>query len=243
MKARPIPFSGALPLTIREGRKTNTRRTLKIQGTRCEPELMPDGITTGWRIDVRHQFGSTQILFCPYGAPGDLLWVREDHYRYGHWEPVAGALTPTGRQKWAFVPESSEVRFDAPPSYRRGRHHRDPWAPAWHKRLGRFMPRWASRTTLRIVEVRVERLQDISEEDAHAEGARFSGFNSEQDFLRFGVSHQDCLDARFRHAFRELWEAINGPESWDANPWVWVLTFVAINSNVDAVLARQAVVQ
>lgn len=249
MKARPIPFSGALPLAIREGRKTQTRRVVKWKATTPGLNLQFSGLSIERLQSVdgpvyvlvgatrdSYEFRSEPML-CPYGQPGDLLWVREDHYRYGHWEPVAGALTPTGRQKWAFVPDSSEVRFDAPPSYRRGRHHRDPWAPAWHKRLGRFMPRWASRTTLRLAEVRVERLQDISEADAAAEGLD----RVEDGAARWGV--QGLVDSWHydpRQSYRALWESINGPESWDANPWVWALTFEVIKANVDAVLIELA---
>lgn len=145
--------------------------------------------------------------------PGDRLYVREEHYRFGHWEPVPGVKTKTGRMKWRFVADTEEVRYDPPAEFRGGRHHHDPDTPAWHKRLGRFMPRSAARTVLEIINVRVERVQDISEEDAWAEGCP-------PDRIPDG-----CPSALAW--FHALWEPMNAKRGygWDANPWVWVVEF------------------
>lgn len=153
---------------------------------------------------------------CPYGRTGDGIWVREEHFRFGHWEPVPGVKTKTGRIKWRFAADDGFVRFsdesDAPTQYRKGRNHKDPDAPVWHKRLARFMPRKFSRITLEITAVRVERLQDISEADAKNEGVTIA-------------SAIICEPDRARRAYRTLWEQINGHGSWDANPYVWVIEF------------------
>lgn len=173
IRERPILFSGAMVRAILEGRKTQTRRVVKAIGpdTRYVMTTGEIGLPAGvWREDGWLLPDIGPKFKCPYGVPGDRLWVREEHYRFGHWEPVQGVRTKGGRQKWKFVADTTEVLFDAPPSFRRGRHHKDPEIKAWHKRLGRFMPKSLARTWLEITGVRVERLQDISEADALAEG-------------------------------------------------------------------------
>lgn len=108
---------------------------------------------------------------CPYGHPGSILYVRETHYRYGHWE-LTGKLTNRGKPKWKFVAlEGVPARFDEPhPGCLVSRSRLYPEAGNWYKRLGRFMPKACARTYLEVVSVRVERLQDITEADAIAEG-------------------------------------------------------------------------
>jgi hypothetical protein len=222
MKERPILFSGPMVRAILEGRKTQTRRVVKPQpvftaaqeneivsafpGSRLS-ECMTQAWLDGW-VDVQ----------CPYGQPGDRPWVREPHYVFGHWEPVPTRRTRTGRQKWRFVADPRKAPLYEPPTeYRKGRHHKDPYTPAWHARLGRFMPRALSRLSLEITESRVQRLQEISEADARAEGV------VADDISRVGVP---CRPARGR--FEELWDSINGERpgcSWEKNPWVWCLTF------------------
>lgn len=200
MKERPILFSAPMVRALLAGTKTQTRRVVKPQPETADVEnrrIVPY-IGAGDRL--------ARELRCPYGGPGDHLWVREDHYRYGHWEPLPGVRTKTGRMKWRFVAETDEIRFDPPASFRKGRHTKDPETPAWHKRLGRFMPRAFSRLTLELTEVRVERVQDMSEADAIAEG----------------WMHPEIEPLVW---YRHLWESINGPGSWGANPWVWVVSF------------------
>jgi hypothetical protein len=242
-KERPILFSGPMVRAIQDGRKTQTRRVMKHQPeTVCGKPERPDA---GW-WNEKGQFWmkrSTVANFeCPYGKPGDRLWVRETFYQFGHWESVPGVKTKTGRMKWRFVAHDDFVLYDAPDEFRKGRHHKDPATPAWHKRLGRFMPRWASRITLEITGVRVERVQDITETDAIAEGLTEYFWNSEAAALphlaaeiKAGTRYwQHVIPKRSRQgsvwnkanlAFRELWNDINGPDSWDANPWVWVVEF------------------
>lgn len=219
MAERPILFSAPMVRAILDGAKTQTRRLVNLTGRLIEMRWSPLHPERGLRVTVRTGPRSTHtgpigdhLDACPYGQPGDRLWVREEHFRFGHWEPVAGAKTRKGgRQKWMFVADSDETRFTAPDGVevRRGRHHRDPATPAWHKRLARFMPRCLSRITLEVTSVHVERLHEISDDDARAEGAP-GPFDS-------------LFTPRLR--FERLWESINGPESWDANPWVWVVSF------------------
>lgn len=245
MKTKPILYSAPMVRAILEGRKTQTRRVLKPQPpvsacypgpiTNSEPlaygfYLRRDELIDGQTVDA----GNLQRILCPYGKPGDLLWAREEHYRFGHWEPVTGVLTKKGRQKWAFIPDSDEVLFDAPAEFRGARHHNDPYTPAWHKRLARFMFREHSRFTQRITGIRVERLQDISEADAIAEGVEYYFAGLFKDYLQPGEIGINCPIA----SYRSLWESINGPGSWDANPWVWVIETEAHLCNVDEFLQR-----
>ena len=153
--------------------------------------------------------------FCPHGQVSDRLWVRETYYQRGYWQATPGLKTKAGRQKWAFRAASSKILFDPPSAFRKGRHHKDPETVAWHKRLGRFMPRQLSRITLEITEVRVERLRDISGPDAMAEGwPRYEELYPNVD-----------ADSKARGWYMRLWESINGRGSWDENPWVWKIEF------------------
>ena len=134
----------------------------------------------------------------PYGQPGDRLWVRET---FGHFE-----------RNQHFKP-GCNVYYRADGNCL----ELEPWRPSIH------MPRWASRITLEITSVRVERLQEISIEDAKAEGAWGPDDSIVQKVADyFGT---DIFSANPRKAFQMLWESINGPDSWAANPWVWAIEF------------------
>lgn len=138
---------------------------------------------------------------CPYGQPGDRLWVREAWQAIDGNERALRIMTePHPSRGWieyaATVPEGHEP----PPR----------WRPSIH------MPRWASRITLEVTGVRVERLQDISEADATAEGV-----SAIPDEMRRATPRCD---------FQALWQSINGPDSWAANPWVWIVEFRRIES-------------
>jgi hypothetical protein len=209
MKERPILFRPEMVKTILDGRKTQTRRIIR------HPEYF--GCLTGDCPHEKQIECTTAITVwaateCPYGTEMDKLWVREEHFQFGHWEPKS-LLTKSGRMKWRFVPDHDKVLFDAPNDFRRGRHDKDPYTSDWHKRLARFMPKKFSRITLEITGVRVERLQDISEEDAEAEGTKYPAG---------GPTSCYCM------GYSWLWESINGKGSWDKNPWVWVIEFKRI---------------
>jgi hypothetical protein len=147
-----------------------------------------------------------------FGQPGDLLWVRETFFAFGRWDTRFNAAKQ--REEWYFTDMTQAAghtwRYAADEGQGADAHaRRDAGAaPAWHKRPALFMPRAASRILLEIVEVRVERLQDIGVADALAEG-----LPPEADPVL---------------AYRGVWEGINGPGSWEANPLVWVLAFAQI---------------
>lgn len=184
VRERPILFSGAMIRAILDGRKTMTRRVCKP----AEAEALSFVVDCGngrWGDEE----GSVQFP-CPYGQPGDRLWVKETfiHEPADYcWE--ASVSIPCR-------PASTVYRADCDGETRGG---------GWTSPL--FMPRNLSRITLEVTEVRVERLQAISARDAWAEGIPASP------------------DVDPSHEFRELWASINGAGSWDANPWVWAISF------------------
>lgn len=248
MKFIPTLFSTPMVQSILEGRKTKTRRVVKAEISPAQGEYPATWNYRFWagspfqsqeeQDPPRHQLvdgiGRVIILKCPYGQPGDILWVREEFYQIGHWEHDDNPKKKrkSGRQAWKFVPDFAEIKYsDNPPEeYRRGRHHKDPSTSAWHKRLARFMPKASCRIFLRVKSVRVERLQDITESDSKLEGVK-------QYFHTNGKCHdgyENYLDPAGKkywlatHSFQSLWQSINGPESWNENPWVWVIEFERI---------------
>ncbi len=181
MKERPILFSAPMVRALLDGSKTQTRRVVKPT---------PEWIGQSGVLSYRGRVGLPHAL-CPYGQPGDRLWVRETHMDLG------------ACYLYRADAEAEQERAIVAP--------RQLWRPAIH------MPRAASRITLEITGVRVERLQDISEDDALAEGCSSTA-----------IVHEDGEDYTGHYASEEyqvLWESINGPGSWDANPWVWVVEF------------------
>jgi hypothetical protein len=210
VKERPILFNADMVNAILAGLKTQTRRVIKDQ----PPEgcgLIDVGVYAPIVIDRKGEQQPGPDVFgafsedgdwgfkCPYGQPGDRLWVREA-FRNRRVDNSPGDVVYR-----ADHPGESNV----PGSCGRS------WKPSIH------MPRWASRITLEIVSVRVERLKDISKIDAEAEGVQRHG-DSWKDYLHPTDSHF-ALDART--SFATLWSSINGPGSWAANPWVWVVEF------------------
>lgn len=231
MKERPIPFSAPMVRAVLAGTKTQTRRVCKPAQFYSLSHVVevPDPQERGQVYNGSH-FGDEEgdIQFAsPYGGRGDRLWVREA------WR-TADTLDPLSPSAIA------DKCLDA--------GYRKPWAPLqWEAdgsknkdwrgfgpgngivvgpgklRPGMFMPLWASRITLEVTGVRVERLQDISEADAIAEGVETPPTPAEYR----DACGELVLPSRrtAREAYRVLWEQINGPESWSANPWVWVVKF------------------
>lgn len=197
MKERPILFSGEMVRAILDGSKTMTRRVIKPQ---------PGNVTTGptpmgsnWM--AWGMYGMVRDLWCPYGQPVDRLWVRET------WSQFAPRPKPGDG-----VPENACIDYRADYSasaLRRGLDSDgDPYKPpSWRPSI--HMPRWASRINLEVVSVRVERVQDISEDDARAEGI------------------SNPLGSLALNIFPSLWDSINLKRGygWDTNPWVWVIEF------------------
>lgn len=196
MKSRPILFSAPMVRALMAGTKTQTRRPLR-DGTWLDPK---EGVIR--MCSVGNGVTGFQSVACPYGVPGDQLWVRET------WAHHVQAQSAERDEDGPFVyaadgPQALQARLASK------------WTPGIH------MFRWASRITLEITAVRVERLQDISEADAQAEGIEYSE--------RFGgycigeAQHFNSHDPR--ESYWSLWETINGPGSVESNPWVWCLSF------------------
>lgn len=200
MKDRPILFSAPMVRAILAGQKTQTRRMVRPIGSDDGFVLQDCG--SGW-WPYRSDDGESAITrdgnetphSCPYGQPGDRLWVRET------WAYGIHALAAARDEDGPFV-------YSADGSTQ-GRLC-DRWRPSIH------MPRTASRITLEVIGVRVERLCDISEADATAEGTPNSLHLSGGRFAKENFCH--------------LWETINGEGSWSTNPWVWVVKFARIKS-------------
>jgi hypothetical protein len=199
---------------ILDGRKTQTRRI--VSGKFALEWLQPGMFTPEYVSDPANGL-------CPYGAPGDRLWVRET------WFPDPPIDGWDGDVSW-----QDERRIDGVPAHYRKPEHcifAASWdGPRLRWRPGIHMPRWASRLTLEVTEVRVERLQDICENDAVAEGVeeivdperfwRWKNYMPERE-----SSAVLCSLPSARESFWSLWESINGTASLSANPWVWCVSF------------------
>jgi len=197
MKERPMLFSGPMVRAILDGRKTQTRRIIKPQ-----PKFVPR-----W-LDEGHWYG----LRCPYGEPGDRLWVRETWAAPHKYDALPPRLIPVGtnihyRSTW-----------EGPCGLR--------WRPSIH------MPRWASRVTLEITNIRAERLHDISWDDALAEGIdRLVDRYDEPDVWRdYSSEGPPEYTSDPIESYATLWESIHGSGAWDKNPWVWVLEFARVEA-------------
>ncbi|PVZ19970.1 MULTISPECIES: hypothetical protein [unclassified Pseudomonas] len=215
VKERPILFSAPMVRAILEGRKTVTRRP-------CKPQPSPHAHTKSADGNAMGSWWETakQIQRCPYGQPGDRLWVRESFWQAGDWistypEDDEGHWSGSRRVHYRVDGEPpNEPNHHYPNGLRNGSFSAADPHKIWRARPSIHMPRWASRILLEITEVRVERLQDISEEQAEAEGV---------DFLRSIPDCDETLTAR--QLFECLWDSINGASAWDANPWVWAVSF------------------
>jgi hypothetical protein len=212
-----------------DGRKTQTRRVVK-RPTYCPPDYLHDpsgilpGAATWWRHPKGLHVGYSQL--CPYGKPGDLLWVRETFARDGLRDGEKVFYRADGESQ--FMGEMREsngnvTRYFTDHWERNGeKKNGGDWKPSIH------MPRWASRLTLELTVLRVERLKDIRREDTVAEGC----LPGDPDDFDSPTSSRD--------AYQRLWESINGSGSWDANPCVWVLEFRVHKQNVDDFLKAKA---
>jgi hypothetical protein len=216
MKERPILFSTPMVQAILDGRKSQTRRIVKIPDLIKEPDryyylgnsndldiprkAIPydERVYHAWRLNNNNM--PMWVEHCPYGKVGDRLWVRET------WTKTM----VRDEEGWFFV-----YKADG-----------DDWAAPWKPSI--FMPKEASRIKLEITNIRVERVQDISEDDAIAEGIqtlcdpKISKTGSGERFYNENDYPTDHYES--------LWESINGKGSWDLNPWVWVISFRRINA-------------
>ncbi len=249
MKERPILFSAPMVRALLDGSKTQTRRVVKPQPSGSSLDDPLDGKWLGKTFDglILPKIRDLPIE-TPYGQPGDRLWVRES-WRIGAWCEDNGLLaidylaSEPEKTPWIKVPEDAEnfhggsvfekywvqstddaIESDLSTDIN-GRYHWEPGQSPCRKRPSIHMPRWASRITLEITRVRVERLQEISGDDAKAEGVDIPKTMSVLDNDTKGRPH-----SAYRHCYKLLWESINGPGSWDLNPWVWVVEFTRHNA-------------
>ncbi len=200
MAEKPILFSAPMVRAILDGTKTQTRRVVNGVPSfmHCGKDIMDWGLSGieqdddgQWWLLVQTDVddNSSEKIKCPYGAPGDQLWVRETFALTG--DNASPIVHPQhGGVAWRAT--------DHPNAFK--------WKPSI------FMPRWASRITLEVVSVRVERLNEISEKDAMAEGVNWK-------------DHAGLASKTAKKLYRDLWESINDPGSWEANPFVWVIEF------------------
>ena len=192
MKERPILFSAPMVRAILDGRKTQTRRIAKVTDKDCKPGMITPLAGFVPRTIANH------ISYCPYGKTGDRLWVRETFKQYN------GIISYKADGNW--ISDFNDIDNFNP-------HENIKWKRSIH------MPRSASRILLEITGVRVERLQDISECDAKAEGSYVCDYFGRR--LLDQSSNQGC----YKWGYRSIWESLNGTGSWDLNPFVWVIEF------------------
>lgn len=203
MKEHPILFSGPMVRAILDGRKTQTRRIVKPQ----EAILTDDMARTfGVRPPKVENF---PVVKSPFGGPGDRLWVRETH--------ALRDCQPHGYPQCVISYEADQASMladmgEADPLQRVEYEAPARWRPSIH------MPRWASRITLEVTAVRVERLQTIKDFDAYQEGAQSEAGT---------ITGPYCMS--YAQGFRTLWQSIYGPGAWAENPWVWVYSFRKVN--------------
>ncbi|WP_302421241.1 hypothetical protein [uncultured Citrobacter sp.] len=222
MKERGMIFNGEMVRAILDGRKTQTRRPLKWKQTRfTEIGEREDGSNWPWSEDTEKVCDHWHP--CPFGAVGDRIWVRETYqgplFDYEHMESYL-------EDSFKFEkPDFCAYRADgkpAPEFYDADDNLHCGWRPSIH------MPRWASRITLDITDVRVERLNGISETDAEAEGIDMEALFDSQDCYDCIADHNMTGRPTAKGAFKYLWESIYGEENWQANPWVWVIEFKVV---------------
>jgi hypothetical protein len=248
MTTRGILFSGEMVRRLLANAKWQTRRIVKIN---AKTVLTPEQRKIGFEfcpdpnlyrrdypvkgmprlhVPSRHPEDAAvpwrdcgaETFYCPYGEIGDHLFVREDTWIWCDRQP--NGITKKGRPKFRYVPVGRHVVYKADGEKPTNRIDDDP-GHMWKFKPGRFMPRWASRLEYELTDIRVQRLQDISEEDAIAEGIRRIKLpGCTERFIWSDDPMAEAMRSGVR-AYQMLWESINGPGSWDANPYVWCLSF------------------
>jgi hypothetical protein len=223
-RERPILFSGPMVRSILAGTKTQTRRLVRgpvdfVGGAGQQGDLScwgywVDDMYGRWAVLARgldqHCPHGLVSIPCPYGVPGDRLWVK---HSYWHYTPPT--TNPSNEQAWDEITRcarwpSGESILDIEPDTSIRKH--SDFDGGWKRRPSIHMPRWASRITLEVTDVRVQRLQEISEEDAQAE----------------------CVptgdgEGSYREGFASIWQDINGKRApWASNPWVWAVSFSVV---------------
>lgn len=210
-KERPLLFSAPMVRAILEGRKTQTRRALKIQPLDILPMKGKKKGIEWIGLKEREPEPRGLVFRCRYGVPGDRLWVREsfaDLLGTGIEHRVSNGRP----QRYAYAADTK------PGSY--GDQSRKDYGVKWTPSI--HMPRNACRIVLQLTGVRIERLQDISESDAAAEGVESEFANAP-----FAGTFGSLCGRQHRYGYQTLWDSLNAKRGfgWDSNPWVWVVEF------------------
>ncbi|HAW1718114.1 TPA: hypothetical protein ACIY0Z_004078 [Escherichia coli] len=200
MKERGVVFNDDMVRAILEGRKTQTRRPVKnVRADNClvirKPTKKRNGVYT-------HVMDALEHGLCPFGNVGDRIWVRETFNAFWLDNDVIQEI----KDGVSLASELCDYKAD----YSDSSKPAEGWTPSIH------MPRWASRILLEITDVRVERLHDMSEADAKAEGA---------SPVTYKITPPEAV---YRVGFGDIWRGIYGQENWLSNPWVWVIEFKRI---------------
>lgn len=249
VKERPIVMSGPIVVATIEGRKTQTRRLVRALPNGLAPQCYVGRNGERWTFTGGDRAGDAHGLRCPYGASEDRLWVKEAWGVGTRPHPAHGWIDGLEYKADALAGDDAlPLREVAPPE---GVSLSDFEGKGW--RSPRFMPRWASRLTLEITEIRVQRLQDISEEDARGEGVELPcvvdadcppgkgrpliRLTGPCPPIRYLADPRAASIADMRRAeFASLWDSINGkrlvggqPATWKANPWVWAISYRVVN--------------
>lgn len=223
MKEYPILFSAEMVRAILEGRKTQTRRVAIPRHDDKKPceHWMP---SNDRQFMQRHCEHGSEGHGCPYGVPGDRLWVRETWGVGCRPHPMHGWVDGIEyRADVAYLEDHDTLDLYTPKTPDAFEY--DSIKPGWHPSI--HMPRWASRITLEITDIRVERVRDITEEDARAEGVNTIPYMLPgENGIGLG------LDSICKPRFKVLWNSINSKRGygWDVNPYVWVIGFRRIES-------------
>lgn len=233
MGDKPILFSGPMVRALIAGTKTQTRRGIVMPKRRGHTEFGKSD-TPGYDWQFRdkgprwHDVEHDRLLELLQHKAGDRLWVKET------WRPFSIELSPWDIEVLYHADGERRIVKD-------GEFGENDWTMPKAAKRGNvtplFMPRWASRLTLTVTDVRVERLQEISEADALAEGVKPWPLGADLEMPGFCSIPADRVPAKTLYCY--LWEHINGPGSWEANPWVAAYTFTVQMGNIDA-LARAA---
>ena len=248
IQTKPILMSAPMvQATLREIEapgtgKTQTRRIIKQatgpslcvemdEDSGCAELYWLSGDGPGYEVNE-----TVKTVKCPYGKPGDLLYIKETFFAWGYWH--FGRVPAKNREGWQFsdcTPMNfTDYRFSATETVAVP-DKRQQCVDAWWKRPAIFMPRQASRLTLEITDVRVERLQDISEADAIAEGV----LHDNDGWRDYMMPCTQCCATAY-DSYQTLWTSINGPDSWDRNDWLWAVTFRPHLINVDQFIKARA---
>jgi len=237
MADKPIIFSGPMVRALLEGRKTQTRRILKPQP--WNPELEKDPDFDGWQSHHAFEVKARQGILRSTHGIGTRLWVREKFsglHRLESYPPSQWLAAQVDTYDGLEIEEAAPIWYWADGNPKQGDWTRP--RPSIH------MPRWASRLTLTVTDVRVQRLQEISGDDALAEG--ICNADGRQLVNCYGPecptdNEKSCnLHGCWgqREDFRDLWNSLHGPDAWEANPWVVALTFDVHHCNIDALPPR-----